>query len=250
MTKESKEDIIRQYLAFISAREFPCVAAREAASRLQVACMVASHMGCPADDGRIFEFLYDFIDAFRKEKGLFHSAAIIFCAPDLPTEQAFDALMWQRLQSLSDRDAGRFAYDKRVSADPLAGNFSFSIKEEAFFIIGLHPQSSRPTRRFRYPVLVFNPHAQFEKLRESGRYEKMRDIVRKRDIAYSGSVNPMLDDFGQSSEVFQYSGRQYAPGWVCPLKINHGSSQHYSTQERGGLFTQEGATPEGPGPQR
>jgi hypothetical protein len=41
--------------------------------------------------------------------------------------------------------------------------------------------------------------------------------VRKRDIAYSGSINPMLNDFGNASEVYQYSGKQYTSDWVCPF---------------------------------
>ena len=107
-------------------------------------------------------------------------------------------------------------------------NFSFSLKEESFFIIALHPASSRPLRRFKYPVLIFNPHIQFEELRGSGKYDKMKYTVRKRDLAYSGSINPMLTDFGEASEVYQYSGREYDHSWQCPLKINHAAIEHNS----------------------
>jgi uncharacterized protein len=114
-----------------------------------------------------------------------------------------------------------YAYDKRVSSDPTSRDFSFSIKEEAFYIIGLHPKSSRAARKFDHPTMVFNPHQQFEVLRSTHRYEKMKNIVRKLDTAYSGSVNPMLQDFGNSPEVFQYSGRKLDQSWQCPLKINN-----------------------------
>ncbi len=53
------------------------------------------------------------------------------------------------------------------------------------------------------------------------KYDMMKNAVRKRDVAYSGSVNPMLKDFGKASEVFQYSGRKYDENWQCPLKIHH-----------------------------
>ncbi len=105
--------------------------------------------------------------------------------------------------------------------NPSAPEFSFSLKEEAFFIIGLHPASSRPARQFKYPALVFNPHLQFEQLREANKYQSIKYAVRKRDIAYSGSINPMLTDFGEASEVYQYSGRKYDEQWQCPLKIKH-----------------------------
>ena len=78
--------------------------------------------------------------------------------------------------------------------------------------------SSRLARRFRYPTLVFNPHQQFEELRATAKYDMMKNVVRKRDVAYSGSINPMLQDFGESSEVYQYSGRKYDDTWQCPLK--------------------------------
>ena len=85
------------------------------------------------------------------------------------------------------------------------------------------------SRQFKYPTLVFNPHAQFEQLRKTAKYDKMKLAVRKRDMAYSGSINPMLEDFGKVSEVYQYSGRKYDETWQCPLKINHATIKHNTT---------------------
>lgn len=229
MKEKSEQDIIKEYLDFLSNKDFPCVAAREAVARQQVSSFVAGHMACPKDDAAILNFLYTFIDEFRQTTDVFHSAAIIFRLPVIENEQVFDNFMWQRLQSLANIDATRYGYDSRVSADPASENFSFSIKEEAFFVVGLHPQSSRPTRQFTYPVLTFNPHVFFVKLRETGQYAKLKNIVRKRDLSYSGSINPMLDEHGKSSEVFQYSGRQYSNDWECPLKINHAAITDHST---------------------
>jgi hypothetical protein len=160
---------------------------------------------------------------------MYHSAAIIFKMNGNMNEAMFDDVLWQRLQALSNIDAQHHGYDKRVSADPSSPDFSFSIKEEAFYIIALHPSSSREARKFKYATLVFNPHHQFEKLRESSKYNNLKGVVRKRDIAFSGSVNPMLDDFGESSEVYQYSGRKYDGSWECPLKIKHARVEHYTT---------------------
>lgn len=215
-----------EYLDHLKNKQFPCVAAREAAAREQVKCFIADNLACPKDDKAILAFLYSFIDELRSAGGFYHSAAIIFKSPDIYTEEMFDALLWRRLQSLADLDAVNYNYDNRVDADPSSAKFSFSIKEEAFYIIGLHGNSSRPARQFKYPVLVFNPHSQFEELRKTTSYEKMQKIVRKRDIAYSGSVNPMLEDFGKSSEVFQYSGKKYDKEWECPLKINHAAAKY------------------------
>jgi uncharacterized protein len=220
----SENDIIEQYKEYIAHKAFPCVAARAALTRQQIKYLVVEHMACPKDDAKMLAFLYSFVEEYRQSEELFHSAVILFKGPELPDENLFDMLLWQRLQSLADLDARQHPYDIRVAPDPTAANFSFSLKEEAFFVIGLHPGSSRPARRFSFPALVFNPHAQFEQMRETEGYAKMQNIVRKRDLAYAGSINPMLTDYGTASEVYQYSGRQYDNTWTCPLKINHAAA--------------------------
>jgi FPC/CPF motif-containing protein YcgG len=224
-----KQEIMQEYFAFLSNRSFPCIGAKAALAKQHISCMVADHMSCSKDDKAILEFLYSFVDSYRQSKEVYHSAVVIFKSTAINNEETFDMLLWQRLQALSNLDMLQFEYDKRVTDDPLSANFSFSLKEEAFFIIGLHPSSNRVARRFQYPALVFNPHTQFEALRKTERYDRMKDAVRKRDIALEGSVNPMLKDFGESSEAYQYSGRKYDDTWQCPLKINHGAIKHHST---------------------
>ncbi|MDQ6890517.1 MAG: YqcI/YcgG family protein, partial [Bacteroidota bacterium] len=186
-----KESVIKEYLSFLDAKEFPCIAAKAALAGKNVNCMVAGNMACPKDDTEILQFLYEFVDEYRRSKIFYHTAAIIFTGPQFNNEEMFDAILWQRLQSLQILDAKSYGYDRRVAADILSSKFSFSIKEEAFYIIGLHPASSRHARRFLYPTLVFNPHAQFEQLRTTTKYNMMKNVVRKRDIAFSGSINPM-----------------------------------------------------------
>ena len=221
--------MIEDYLAFISRPDFPCVAAKAAFAHRQIRCFVAGNMLCPADDKHILDFIYQFVDDYRAAKSLYHSATVIFSGPDINSEEYFDDVFWRKLQSLSDMDATNFNYDKRVSPDPASPNFSYSLKGEALFIIALHPASSRMSRRFKYPTIVFNPHDQFETLREQHHYDHMKQTVRNRDIKLSGSVNPMLDDYGSSSETLQYSGRRYDSNWKCPLHIAHGKSKHNPT---------------------
>lgn len=210
--------IINQYLEYIDNDNFPCIAAKAALAKEQINCLVVGHMACPADDQRILDFLYEFVDRFRKSNKLYHSAVVIFEKTTILDESEFDRLMWMRLQALSDLDAITYEYDKRVGSDPNAADFSFSLKEEAFFIIGLHPDSSRTARAFEYAALTFNPHSQFEHLRKTQKYERIQQTVRKRDLQVSGSINPMLANFGEASEVYQYSGKNYDQNWKCPYK--------------------------------
>lgn len=93
-----------------------------------------------------------------------------------------------------------------------------SLGGHPFFVVGLHPAASRPARRFECPVLVFNSHDQFERLREDRRYEKLQSVIRERDKELSGSINPMLADHGFGAAAAQYSGRNVSEDWVCPFE--------------------------------
>ena len=228
-TQSDSQIIIEEYLSFLKAKDFPCIAAKAALAREQVKCIVVDNMACPKDDAIILQFLYDFVDEYRRTNDFYNTATIIFSAPSTYNEEIFDQLLWKRLQALQILDAENYSYDNRVSANPSSAKFSFSIKQEAFYIIGLHPKSSRLARQFKYAALVFNPHAQFEELKVTAKYDAMKTTVRKRDVLLSGSVNPMLKDFGESSEVFQYSGREYGADWQCPLNITHAKAENNSS---------------------
>ena len=108
-----------------------------------------------------------------------------------------------------------------VSTDPNDPQFSFSFAGQAFYIVGMHPNSSRIARRFPWPTLVFNPHEQFERLRADGKWKRMQQAIRARDVALQGSINPMLSDFGEEPEARQYSGRAVSRDWVAPFPNAH-----------------------------
>ena len=218
---EKENELIKEFLQHVRDKGFPCIAAHDAVEKETLKIYAAQHIGCPADDMGILKFLYDFVDQYRGATKGYHSAAILFAEPQHITEDEFEMFLWNRLQAIADLDAKQYSYDERVSPDPSSPQFSFSIKGEAFYIIGLHPANTRMARRLGFPALIFNPHSQFEKLREQNVYHKMQQIVRKRDMEYSGSINPMLSDFGNSSEAMQYSGRHYSPDWKCPLSMKH-----------------------------
>lgn len=138
-----------------------------------------------------------------------------FVEPVPIDETSFEALLWQTLQQLHDGDDQPWADGRAPDPDDPA--FSFSFAGTSFFIVGLHANSSRFARRFAWSTLVFNPHAQFDRLRSEGRYGRFRDQIRARDRALQGSVNPMLRDFGEQSEARQYSGRAVGEDWKCPF---------------------------------
>lgn len=210
--------LIDQLHAFIGKPDFPCVGAKSAMGRDQIKVVVARSIASSWNDLAIHAALLQFTADYRRNRELFQSLAIIFEGPRMLDEAAFEANMWNRIQSLSDKDVwlGQ-SYDETVSPDPDSAHFSLSFGGEAYFVVGLHPRASRRARRFAAPTMIFNLHTQFEQLRDAGRYEKLRSSILDRDVVYSGSLNPMLARHGEQSEARQYSGRSVDAGWGCPF---------------------------------
>jgi FPC/CPF motif-containing protein YcgG len=208
----------QRFRKFIHAPRFSCVGAKAALSRGRLSTVVARDITSAWNDLEIHRTLLDFVRQYRRQPGPFRSLAVIFRGPLDLSEKEFERHLWERLQSLSDKDAWRGQrYDPRVSPHPDNPHFAVSFGGEGFFIVGLHPHATRPARRFETPVMVFNLHDQFERLRAAGTYEKLRRTIIERDVALAGSPNPMLARFGERSEAAQYSGRMVDEGWVCPF---------------------------------
>ncbi len=203
----------------IADPNFPCVGAKSAMARGTLKSLVCHSLASAWDDLRIHRELMDWAECYRSEPTGLRSLAVVFSGPDGLDEADFETLMWERIQSFADKDhwLGQ-RYDHRVSADPSDSHFSLSFGGEAFFVVGLHPNASRPARRFPRPTLVFNLHAQFVALRAEGKYERMREKILERDESLAGSLNPMLARHGDVSEARQYSGRAVSDEWACPFR--------------------------------
>jgi FPC/CPF motif-containing protein YcgG len=211
---------------FLGDELYPCVVAKSVNQRDTIKLLVARDITRPLDDVELYDALCQFGAAAVADGGSvgsadtgFQTLIIAYAGPATLTESEFEAALWNRLQNLHNFDAVRGEeWDPAVNADPESAHFSMSIGGYAFFVVGLHPNASRPARRFAYPSLVFNLHVQFELMRQDGRYDRVQSAIRERDTALSGSVNPMLANFGDGSEAAQYSGRQVDAGWRCPLE--------------------------------
>jgi len=136
---------------------------------------------------------------------------------------AFGGNVRNRNVALVDQDGGLPAIPvprpaNAVAANPSDPEFSLSLGGRGFFVVGMHAGASRPARRVPGAALAFNLHSQFKALREDGRYDKLTESIRTRDMALAGSVNPMLARHGEASEAMQYSGRRVGPSWRCPFQ--------------------------------
>lgn len=203
---------------FIESKDFPCVGAKSALATGNLKTIVACSIESAWNDLAIHAGLLRFVGDYERRPQLFQSVAVVFEGPTHLSEPEFETAMWHRLQSMSDKDEWLAqAHDPRVSADPESPHFSLSFGGQGFFVVGLHPNASRKSRRFKVPVLIFNLHDQFERLRSDGRYEKLRTTILARDEIYSGSPNPMIARHGDESAARQFSGRFVDNDWRCPF---------------------------------
>lgn len=203
----------------VEKTDFPCVGAKSALARGMLEIVPGWRLDSAWNDLEIHDRLLDWSEQYSKDAAGLRSLAVVFEGPETLTEEQFETHMWDRIQSLADKDNWRGqSYCKQVSSDPSNPHFSLSFGGQGYFVVGLHPNASRTARRTTYPTLVFNLHDQFEKLRESQRYERMREAILKRDAALDGEPNPMLARHGEISEAVQYSGRIVGSDWKCPFR--------------------------------
>jgi uncharacterized protein len=208
-------ELIEAMHAMISHPDYPCLGARSVFRRDRATVRVYGELGSRQSAELILADLRRFASGVDLEDGL-ASFVALFRGPDIEDEQQFEDLLWAQLREVHAAD--EHPWTSEVSGDPDDPHFAFSAAGTAYFVVGLHPKASRDARRAAVPTLVFNPHAQFEELRASGTFSRMRDRIRARDQALQGRTNPMVSDHGTSSEARQYSGREVGAGWRAPFE--------------------------------
>lgn len=210
--------IHRQVKSLIEAAEFPCVGAKSAFKRGTYALGIYKSM---TDAGAIKGLCHDLLQFVLEQKemgGDFTTFISCFENPVIIGEDDFEDRLWQVLQQMHDEDKIHHQWDPFVSSDPENPGFTFSFGGRAYFIVGLHPASSRYARRFAYPTLVFNAQFQFEKLKEFSRFDKMQEIIRERDARINdGTINPNLGNLFEVSAAGQIGTKPKDEAWKCPF---------------------------------
>jgi uncharacterized protein len=209
-----KNTLIDGFRAFVSSRTFPCVGAKSALSREHMEFQICDRLGSLESAGSLCDRLADY-SARHPDPDIDPVSFVAIFRQPVTSEVDFHHQLWLQLQRMHDIDVLEYPWAHSVSQDPGAADFSFSIASRAFFVVGLHPQSSRLARRAPNPTLVFNFHEQFEALRRVGRYDKLQSAIRKRDLSLQGNINPLLARFGEASEAHQYSAY---PQGGCPFR--------------------------------
>lgn len=205
---------------FIADPAFSCLGAKSAIATGTYRFGSYARLDDPASTAGLARDLFAFARERRGFESLFTTYVAVFAGsqsgpdPDL----AFERVLWSQLRRLHELDGALHAWDPRVSSDPADPTFSYSFATTGFFVVGLHPESTRAARRFAWPTLVFNAHEQFEALKTRGQFVRLQDRIRTREIELDGSLNPNLAEFGDHSEARQYAGRPVPKDWKCPFE--------------------------------
>jgi len=216
MNQQELNTIELEFKNFIIKKKHPCIMAKSVFVMENYHLKIYDKMASDKNIPNILLDIENFLAQYDFESNNFESLIICFKNDEFDSEIEFENTLWNFLQSLHDADNAQ--WDSSVSKNPDDTNFSFSVKGKAFYIVGMHPKSSRIARRAPYCTIVFNLHSQFEKLRELGTYQAVKRKIRRRDKKLQGSINPVLRDFGTDTETKQYSGRNVEEKWKCPFK--------------------------------
>jgi FPC/CPF motif-containing protein YcgG len=211
------QNVHNNFRALVLDPKFSCIGAKAAINGGSYRFGLYTEMNTAAATAGLAHDLWEFVreqPAFAPSLSTFIAS---FALPNVSNELEWERLVWAQLQSLHDLDAEFHTWDSRVSSDPEAHDFSFSFVGRAYFVVGLHPASSRYARRFPWATIVFNAREQFEQLRETNQFARMQEAIRAREQRLQGSLNPNLSDFGEASEARQYSGRALEAAWTCPF---------------------------------
>ena len=203
--------------ALVLNARFSCVGAKAAIRGGGYRVGLYDDLGSSGATAGLARDLFSFVEEQGRLDGGFSTFVASFAGPNVADEAQFERLMWAQLQRLHEEDRVHHNWAPSKSSDPEDKQFAFSFAEFAFFVVGLHPASSRFARRFAWPTLVFNAHHQFDRLRREGGYGRMQEVIRARERKLQGTLNPNLGDFGVRSEARQYSGRPAQEGWRCPF---------------------------------
>ncbi|MFB7560088.1 guanitoxin biosynthesis heme-dependent pre-guanitoxin N-hydroxylase GntA [Streptomyces brevispora] len=238
------QEVYSSLASFIGEEDFVCLGARAALRRDAIEHHhYSGELGSAEAAAAQLDDLYSFLSTFEPSARSFTSFVATFEGPGpLLTEEAFESALWEHLQTMHELDRTRYGWTEAYDSDPGSRNFAYSIGCHPFFVVGLHPGASRPSRRFSQPTLVFNSHEQFNALGVN--FFKLRMKIRKRERAFHGAANPSFLTYKE--EARHYGGRMTEREWGCPFRPGDGPAQTVQAPAASGDPEISGATPSGP----
>ncbi|NBX66794.1 MAG: hypothetical protein EBQ96_07350 [Proteobacteria bacterium] len=219
---EQEVQAMDDFWNFIGSDSFSCTGGKATRNRLTFRSGFHGVQGTKEAAESLAAHLVRFKEE-RKSKNpdlpfLYCVYAAFFEGPEILSEKQAHDLVWQQLQHLHVVDMEQFEYAEGVSSDVTSVDFSYSVAGERYMVPSLNPYSSRLTRRYQRPVMVFIPREQFHHIYDNGIYKKMQEVIRAHDIKLQGTHNPMLDLHETSSDAVTFSGMAVKSPQECPFQ--------------------------------
>ncbi|UKY54505.1 guanitoxin biosynthesis heme-dependent pre-guanitoxin N-hydroxylase GntA [Streptomyces inhibens] len=202
---------------FLLGDSFPCLAGRSAWRQGGITHHHYTWFGDDTAARHMAADLQTYVEAVDWDAKPFTSFVATFSGLLQVSDTEFEHLMWQQLQAVHDHDSRTHAWADGYAPDPSSRTFAYSVAGHPFFVIGLHETHSRIGRRPPFPMLAFNSHAQFDRIKAAGLWDRLQEKIRKQDIELQGDINPNLLEYEQLSEARRYSGRRKPADWTCPF---------------------------------
>jgi FPC/CPF motif-containing protein YcgG len=214
-----------QFREHIMSKYFPCLNAKIAFQRNTFGFGFYDILASKHTTKLLWHHLIDFINRqsdFWANNQIFTTYVACFRTPRDIDEIVFERLLWKQLQLIHNEDVQNgIKWAENYSDNPTDSNFGFSVGGRAFFIVGLHPNSSRRGRRFLTPTIIFNSLDQFTNLRQLKMFNEIQKIIRNNDLLQNKSINPNLIINHNKSDAFEYSGKLIQSDWIPDFKSLH-----------------------------
>ncbi|KAG8407158.1 hypothetical protein J3458_020651 [Metarhizium acridum] len=223
-TREQEEDeekgIRQQFAIWATSLFLPCIGAKLAFSRSTWdLCVCKWELGSEQNSALVAQRLKDWKirQQFEWENNnQFTTLIALFPMTPPRTDVEFEADMMAQLRSLRKLDTEPWPLD--MPKDVRHEDYYYSVFGLSYFVLGLHPCSCRPGRRFTCASLVFNAKRQFDELQKSSQFSDIQCVVRKRDMVLSGAPNPcVVADIPAIQQASGYDHTTFATDWFPEL---------------------------------
>lgn len=218
---EQQQQLFNAFKDKILSDSFCCIGAKTALATKNLRFGFYDKFKDPEVTQGLAHDIYEFMRERDDLSPHYTTFIAVFANDTSGCEYSFEKNLWEQLQLLHDLDAEHHEWDEKVASDPSDDHFSYSFANKSFFVVGLHPNASRTSRTFPYTALVFNSREQFDRLREDQLFEPLKAGIRKNEMRINGSLNPMITDYGESSEAPQFSGRFVDKDWKCAFSVKN-----------------------------
>ena len=195
------------FKSLVLSGNFACVGAISAVKSKKYAFCAYPDMTAPeigeavAHDILMYKKAFD-VDHIMDKKGVsFVSFIAAFKEPVIPSQMDGVGALYTLLKNVHAADASHFGWATSASPDPKDKTFAYSVGGDAYFLPFMYKQSGSPARQSEIPMVVFNIHTVFAKLREVGAFESLKQMIHDRQ----SWVHPNLADHGDNPEFVQYA---------------------------------------------